>query len=188
MDILLFLVLLGYLLLSLLYKLFWGAYWSDLSKLIAAKLGFVPAQMFFGDRYYRGVLVKKDYEKAFYWYKQAATRDNTEAQDNIAAMYEKGEGVVKNYDQAVHWYEKALSGHERSAEQGDASAQFMCARYYIKFRSEENYIEAYKWLVLAKSKTTNDDDHKTIDEGLKFLEEQMTDSQIEEAQNLASQF
>ena len=217
-------LLLGYLSLSWLYKLFWGAYWSDLSILIAAKLGYVPAQMFFGDRYYYGVLgevevekrshvvkeeplgeernvgdivnydtetrvlVKKDYKKAFYWYKQAATKGNTEAQDNIASMYENGEGVVKNYDQALHWYKKALPGNKKLAEQGDTSAQYRLAGYYVKFRMEENYIDAYKWLVLAKSKTTNEGELEAIDEGLKFLEEKMTGSQISEAQNLASQF
>ena len=208
---------------------------SRFLKKILARLGYISAQMFWGAHYYRW-----DYEKAFYWYKQAATQGNTLAQDLIALMYDEGLGILKNYDQANYWYKTALSGYKEYAEQGDTWAQYRIAQYYIRFEMKENYIEAYQWLILTKntgvhyySKKYEWDTqynikwleayqwyilaktgkhHKRIDEYhtyhmhheyhtyhpgpdrentneyLKFLEKQMTDSQIIEAQNLAQQF
>ena len=220
----------------LLYRAVTRAVTSDFLKKVLARLGYVPAQMFWGARYYG-----QDYEKAFYWYKQAATRENTLAQDIVALMYDEGLGVLKNYDQANHQYKKVLSMYKKHAEQGDTWAQYRIAQYYIRFEVKENYIEAYKWLVLTKSVVYQDrfyskgyeeyaqhsieeleayqwyilakimtdkhhekineyskyreycrqhpgHDHGKTNEYLKFLEEQMTDSQIAKAQNLAQQF
>ncbi|MDQ6967344.1 MAG: tetratricopeptide repeat protein [Mariprofundaceae bacterium] len=55
-------------------------------------------------------------DKVFYWYKEAASRGDAAAQNQVGRMYELGVGVVKNIEQAKYWYLK-------SAESGNASAQ-----------------------------------------------------------------
>jgi len=55
-------------------------------------------------------------DKAFYWYKEAASRGDAAAQNQVGSMYELSLGVVKNIKKATHWYLK-------SAESGNASAQ-----------------------------------------------------------------
>ncbi len=69
-----------------------------------------------GDRYYYGVGVDEDYQKAVVWYRKAAEQGNVLGQCNLGFMYANGYGVAKDYQQAVAWYRKA-------AEQGNADGQ-----------------------------------------------------------------
>ena len=57
-------------------------------------------------------------------------------------MYDTGEGVPQNYTEAVRWY--------RSAEQGDATAQFNLGLMYDTGEGiPQNDTEAVRWYRLA---------------------------------------
>ena len=57
--------------------------------------------------YHTGTGVKRDYQKAFYWYKQAAEKGNKAAQANLGVMYAKGTGTKRDYIQSYAWYSVA---------------------------------------------------------------------------------
>lgn len=48
-----------------------------------------------------------DFEKAAYWYEQAASQGNSSAQNNLGNLYEEGSGVPRNIEKAIYWYECA---------------------------------------------------------------------------------
>ncbi|EXX67755.1 Shc1p [Rhizophagus irregularis DAOM 197198w] len=50
---------------------------------------------------------KKNLEKAFYLYQNAAEKNHIEAMFNLAKRYYNGEGTEKNLEKAFHWYQKA---------------------------------------------------------------------------------
>ena len=56
-----------------------------------------------------------DYEKAAYWYRNAAEQCHAPAQYNLGYMYENGQGVAKDLYEARKWYEKAAAqGHQQA--------------------------------------------------------------------------
>jgi TPR repeat protein len=57
--------------------------------------------------YHTGTGVKRDYEQAFYWYKQAAVKGNKAAQANLGVMYAKGTGTKRDYVESYAWYSVA---------------------------------------------------------------------------------
>ena len=75
------------------------------------------------------------------------------------------------------WFRKA-------ADQGDASAQFNLGVGYRTGQGVlEDYAEAYKWFLLAAM-----NGHKNAQIGKKNLRQNMTPSQVEEAQRRAKAF
>ena len=61
--------------------------------------------------------LKKNYDKAFYWYTLAAEAENADAQNNLGYMYYKGYGVEQNNKQAIYWFQKAaIQGHSIALE------------------------------------------------------------------------
>lgn len=66
---------------------------------------------------------KKDYNKAFLYYKRAADMGNAEAIDSVGFCYAEGYGVPKNDKEALVWY-------RRAAEKGSAAAAFHIAQAY----------------------------------------------------------
>ena len=65
------------------------------------------AELIVGQMYYYGIVVEKDYSKAFYWYKRAADHGNTVAFNMLGVMYASGRGVERNIERALFWYKKA---------------------------------------------------------------------------------
>ena len=59
-----------------------------------------------GMAYSRGLGVKQDYDKAFYWIKKSAEKDEV-AQFHLGHMYTAGEGVKKDTNKAMYWYRKS---------------------------------------------------------------------------------
>ena len=54
-------------------------------------------------------------------------------------MYDTGEGVSKDYKQAMHWFKK-------SAEQGNAEAQYnLGVMYYTGKDTPKDYKQAMHW-------------------------------------------
>ena len=68
--------------------------------------------------YENGIGVKQDYDKAIFWYTEAAKQGDTNAQNNLGLMYENGDGVEKNLEKAIYWYNKAI-------ELGNDYAEFL---------------------------------------------------------------
>jgi TPR repeat protein len=74
--------------------------------------------VFYRDGYYtrRGYNNGVDSGEAFKWFQKAADQNYTEAQYNIAQLYENGEGVVENKYTALHWYERSKAGGYENAD------------------------------------------------------------------------
>lgn len=69
-----------------------------------------------GCEYMKGTEAERDYERAFYWFCNAAEQGHAEAQFALGALYDAGDGVKQNDALAVAWYRKA-------ADQGHAWAK-----------------------------------------------------------------
>lgn len=92
----------------------------------AAENGHVGAQCCMGNLCWVGLPeVKQDYEKAFVWYRSAASRGDARAKYHMAECFATGCGVAKNWSTAFYWYRLA-------AIEGDVYAQYRCGRCYAK--------------------------------------------------------
>ena len=60
------------------------------------------AQLRLGNDY----LDKKDYSSAMTWFRKAAERNNSAAENNIGWLYENGFGVKQDYAEAMNWFRK----------------------------------------------------------------------------------
>lgn len=73
-----------------------------------------------GCEYLKGPESERDYERAFYWFCNAAEQGHAEAQFALGTFYDAGDGVKQNDVMAIEWYQKA-------AEQGHAWAKLNLA-------------------------------------------------------------
>ena len=65
-----------------------------------------------GCEYMKGNEAERDYERAFYWFCNAAEQGHAEAQFALGALYAAGDGVKQNDALAMAWYGKASDqGH-----------------------------------------------------------------------------
>lgn len=48
-----------------------------------------------------------DFDKAAYWYLQAALQGNSDAQNNLGNCYKEGQGVEKDMRKAIYWFRKS---------------------------------------------------------------------------------
>lgn len=119
----------------------------DVEKLtMLAEKGNAEAQTDLGLAYGSGNGVRKDYEKAMYWYTKSAEQDYAQAQFNLGLYYEHGWGTAKNIQLAIKWYIKA-------AEKNMVSAQVNLGTLYVTTTgTERNYSEGKKWLLKAAEK------------------------------------
>jgi TPR repeat protein len=73
------------------------------------------------------------------WYRKAAVRGYSAAQNNLGVMYANGYGVTKDYKEAVKWFRKA-------AEQGNPGAQNYLGLMYDNGEGvTKDLKEAVKW-------------------------------------------
>ncbi len=61
-----------------------------------------------GNNYYDGYNIKSDYEKAYYYLRQAAQHNSTTVYTRLGYMCEFGQGIKKDYEMAKYWYEKGI--------------------------------------------------------------------------------
>jgi TPR repeat protein len=83
---------------------------SELSYLLRkAQQGDVVAQTQLASMYAKGNGVPEDYEKARYWYEQAAAHGDLDDDSliDLANLYYEDEKVPKNRKRALKWYERA---------------------------------------------------------------------------------
>lgn len=143
----------------------------------AAAQGNAMAQLNLGSRYFKGEGVPQDYKKAAQWYEKAVAQGNAGAQFNLGVMYFLGQGVPQDYAKARKLYEKA-------AAQGNADAQYNLGVVYFKGQGvPQDYVQAHMWFNLAAA---NGD--KTVVDLRNALANQMTPTQIAEAQKLAREW
>jgi len=76
-----------------------------------------------GCEYMKGSEAERDYERAFYWFCNAAEQGHAEAQFALGTLYAAGDGVKKNDELAIAWFRKA-------ADQGHAWAKRYLAEMY----------------------------------------------------------
>lgn len=81
-----------------------------------AEEGRAWAQSDLGSLYEEGLVVRKDYADALYWYRSAAEQGYPGAQTNLGVMYARGLGVPASRKTAIEWF-------QRAAKQGDITAR-----------------------------------------------------------------
>jgi TPR repeat protein len=139
-----------------------------------AKQGFADAQFNLGVMYKNGKGIPQDYKTAVKWYTPAAEQGLVGAQFNLGQMYRLGQGVPQDYTTAAKWYKLA-------AEQGGADAQLNLGVMYLKGNGvPTDYVYAHMWWSIAAS-----NGGKKVEKFRDWIEEKMTPSQLETAQNLA---
>lgn len=62
-----------------------------------------------GNHYYDGYNIKSDYEKAYYYLRQAAQHNNTNVYTRLGYMCQYGQGIKQDYEMAKYWYEKGVN-------------------------------------------------------------------------------
>jgi TPR repeat protein len=103
------------------------------------------AMYVFGKIHANGQVVEKNNKVAFKWFKEAAEREDADAQLEVGLMYESGSVVPHSFKDAESWLKKA-------AEQGNAAAQNELGLLWRRENSIEpgrKYPEAIKWFTKA---------------------------------------
>lgn len=102
-----------------------------------------------------------DYDKAAYWYLQAANQGHSTAQSNLGNCYEKGNGVQRNMKEAVKWY-------QISAENGNQWGQLNLGDCYrdgvkVKVGSHKEDIKTTSYSYNKGEKIREYYDHNTME-------------------------
>lgn len=115
-----------------------------------ALMGESKEQLEIASIYYDGKNgVKKDFDKALYWYELAAKNDNPQAQNKLGYFYITGENVAKNATKAFQYFKK-------SALNGNSPAQANLGQMYLgNMGIPKNYELALHWF-----KKASDQDNK----------------------------
>ena len=141
-----------------------------------AEQGNADAQFNLGVMYYKGRGVPKNHKTAVKWYTLAAEQGNASAQFYLGVMYRRGKGVPKNYKTALKWYTLA-------AEQGHAFAQFGLGIMYDHGQGvPQDPVYAHMWMQIAEASG-----YENASKNRNIVAKQMTATQIEKAQKLASE-
>ena len=83
---------------------------SEIVSLYEASMnnGCVMAMENLGNFYFDGYNVKSDYEKAYYYLRQAAQHNSTTVYTRLGYMCKNGQGIKQDYKMAKYWYEKGI--------------------------------------------------------------------------------
>ena len=104
----------------------------------AAERGDANAQFILGECYSKGEGVKKDYERAAYWYRKAALHSVNFAYRNFASPNGDNVDAEKNKKQSEYKNgERVKQDYEKTSEQGDADAQFSLGLSYYNGQGVE---------------------------------------------------
>lgn len=103
----------------------------------------IASQVALADAYFKGTLVPRDEQKAYYWYQKAANLGSARAQFYMAYFSKTGKFFEQNYPAAFGWYLK-------SAEQGYVDAQYFVGYYYEKGRGiKQDFKRSFYWYARA---------------------------------------
>jgi uncharacterized protein len=132
--------------------------------------------------YEHGQGVNQDYHKAVRWYRRAALGGSLKAQLILAMMYEEGNGVSQDYAEAMEWYRKVAEG-------GNPLAMNSLGMMYEYGKGvPQNYMLAHQWYNLAASRMMEPVGRDQYTKNRDSLARHMTQQQIAEAQQLATQW
>ena len=95
--------------------------------------------------YYYGQGVKRNLNKAFILYREAARRGDPDAMLVLGGMYMQGEGVAENRKEGFKWLYKAANNGSSTKESQRVIGQFLLAGEGVP----TNYKEAVHWYELA---------------------------------------
>lgn len=110
-----------------------------------------------------------------------AGKGDASAQFLLGFIYDTSRVIPQNDAEAAKWYRMA-------ADQGVAGAQYNLGAMYADGHGvSRDYVEAYKWLSVAASRITAEN-RESATEMLNLVKAKMTPLQIEEAQELASEW
>ena len=71
-----------------------------------------------GWMYFNGAGVKQDKHEGFYWYLQAAMKDDSASMYSVGIIYEYGQGATKDMDKALAWLRKSAAlGYKKAQDE-----------------------------------------------------------------------
>jgi TPR repeat protein len=143
----------------------------------SAEKGDASAQNTLGLLYGEGKGVPQDYRQAKEWFEMAAKQGHAGAQVNLGTLYLHGDGAPRSTEMALFWFSLA-------AQQEDALAFAKLGMMYAQGRGVlQDFIQAHKWYNLSAA-------HGELKaaEARDVLAQQMTPTQIAEAQKLAGEW
>ena len=109
---------------------------------IAAKQGNPTAIKFLATGYLKGSIVKKDYEKARYWYEKGASLRNINSMVYLGIIHSNGLGVEVDYRTAYFWFSLAgllkdnVPGQKEPEDFADEIASFLSSEEKLKIEKE----------------------------------------------------
>ncbi|MBN6075139.1 sel1 repeat family protein [Aggregatibacter actinomycetemcomitans] len=106
---------------------------------ILALRGDSNAQLDLGRLYFGGDGVEKNYEKAYWWFSEAAEKGSVKALTNLGILYTGGYGVKKNLEYGINLLEQA-------AEVSDSQAILILGMLYYNENKIKNFNKAFQWL------------------------------------------
>ena len=101
--------------------------------------GNITAQSNLGMLYNLGRGTVRDYEKAYWWFSEAAEKGSVKGLNNLGVMYLRGDYVKQNTEQAIKLF-------ERTARAKDTDAMMMLSNIY---RSQNQPEKSLEWLKKA---------------------------------------
>ncbi|MBR6704597.1 MAG: sel1 repeat family protein [Lachnospiraceae bacterium] len=119
---------------------------AGLNLMVAAIMGYLPAQAELGYKYLNGILFPKDYTQAMRWLSAAAEKEDTDSVVNLAIMYMYGYGTKTDGPKAVSHLEKAI------AADYPAAGRFMGLCFEKGIGAEKNFEKAAEWYRWAAEK------------------------------------
>lgn len=117
----------------------------------AAEQNFAAAQSNLGYAYAHGEGVASDKRRALEYFMKAAEQGAVGAQHNVAWMYQHGEGTPANMPKAFEWYRRASEAGYHKSQFNLGLALMAHVQENEQARTQENVVEAIKWLMLAAS-------------------------------------
>ncbi len=155
----------------------------------AASRGDTMAQFALGLLYFDGRVIPQDYSKAAFWLEKAATQDDRGAREVrmaqvlLSLLYAKGRGVPQDVNHAGHWY----NGANVKGLAGDAQ-QAIAYLYLNGSPVPQSSVYAYFWLTLSLNSKSEGVRRGVDDATLNIIKEQLTPSQLAEAQRLVDEW
>lgn len=119
-----------------------------------------------------------EYLNALLAWEKLAKKGDVDAQFSIGTMYAEGKAVLQNDEKAFEWLSKA-------SKNGNINAQYnLSIMYYNGKGVSKDFVKAYMWTSIAIANGINID---AVEVWLKMIEKEMSDEDIEKAQELAKQ-
>jgi len=139
------------------------------------------AQFLRGLRFASAEGVAQDYAQAAHWYGQAAERDHSLAQLNLAALY--GQGVLRDEAKSLMWLTRAAKLGNAAAQYRLGVQQHLACRGGGRGAAAEGRIEALKWVRLSAAQG-----YRGAESACEFVALGMTREEVSEGGRRAAAF